>query len=274
MVVMFLTYSGYGIMESYKKKQHSYLTGFFKKRVLKTLVHFDIAVCAFLILALIFDRNITTKQVVLSFVGWKDLGNSNWFIFDIIVLYLLSYIGLLVTERFKLNIKHVLWIITISSICFFCFMYKAKHGSYWWYDTILSFPAGMIWSVYNKELEQKLINQRNYITITVSTGIMLWLTYYIGINFKALFLYLNAPIFAIFVILITMRMKIGNTTLHWLGINAFSIYILQRIPMIIATEYGFNLNPPVFFSIILPCTLLIAVAFTKFNSKIDKVLFK
>ena len=53
-VVPFLFYSGYGIMESIKKKGMSYVKEIPKKRFLKVLVHFDIVVVAFILM-----KNIT-----------------------------------------------------------------------------------------------------------------------------------------------------------------------------------------------------------------------
>lgn len=92
MVVMFLVYSGYGLVESYKNKKGTYVKGFLKKRVLKTLVHFDIAVILFLIVALILGHEYSAKEFLLSFIGWESIGNSNWFVFDIIILYLIAIV--------------------------------------------------------------------------------------------------------------------------------------------------------------------------------------
>lgn len=273
MVVMFLVYSGYGIMESYKRKKENYIKGFFKKRILKTLVHFDMAVFAFLILALCLGSEYSINEYFLSFIGWASIGNSNWFVFDIVVLYILSYIGFLVIRRFNLNIKHFLWFITALSCGFLIVMYKAKPGLTYWYDTIMAYPIGMLWSAYREKLEQILESQKSYVVAIITIGILLVLTYNLGRTYKEVFLYLCSPIFAVFVILITMRLKIGNPVLHWLGVNAFAIYILQRIPMIIATEYGLHTTPVFFFSVILVATLLIAYIFTQTTKKIDRFAF-
>lgn len=273
MVVMFLVYSGFGIMESFKRKKNDYIKGFVRKRVLKTLVHFDIAVFLFLLVALAFGHEYTPRNYALSWIGWESIGNSNWFIFDIIILYLLSYFGLALVARYNLNEKHFLWIIFVMSSAFLLFMFKSKPGMVWWYDTILAFPAGMLWSAYKPQLEQKLRNQQIYITSLLITTAVMVITCYLGRNFMEAFLYICSPVFAIFVILVTMRLRLGNRVLNWLGINAFAIYILQRIPMIIAAEYGLHLNPVLFFSVVMPSTLIIASLFTSTMTKLDKRLF-
>lgn len=273
MVVMFLVYSGYGIIESYKKKQSAYLTGFLRKRVLKTLVHFDIAVAVFIILALILGHEYSANDYLWSWTGWTSVGNSNWFIFDIIVLYLLTYVGLLIVERFKYDLKAYLWIIFGLSAVFLIVMLKAKSGLAWWYDTILAFPMGMLWSVYKDKFERYLSTKRGFTTALGAVTLAFVLFYLLGRHYKEIFSFVASPLFGVLVIVLTTRVKIGNPVLNWLGINAFSIYILQRISMILASEAGINNRPLLFMAIVIPATLLIAAVFTAITTKIDKKLF-
>lgn len=99
------------------------------------------------------------------------------------------------------------------------------------------------------------------------------ITCYLGRNYTEVFRYICSPIFAIFIILVTIRLRLGNRVLKWLGINAFAIYILQRIPMIIASKYELHFNPVLFFAVVMPSTLIIASLFTSMITKLDKRLF-
>ena len=92
MVVMFLFFSGYGIMESYKKKGAYYVTSMPKKRILTTLLNFDVAVLFYIALNVLLGKSMTVSQVFLSFIAWDSVGNSNWYIFVILVCYTLSYL--------------------------------------------------------------------------------------------------------------------------------------------------------------------------------------
>ena len=87
-VVMFLFYSGYGCMVQYMAKGRAYLQTFPKKRVISTLVNFDIAVAIFVVVGLLLGKSFSIKQVALSFVCWDSVGNSNWYIFAILLCYL------------------------------------------------------------------------------------------------------------------------------------------------------------------------------------------
>ena len=92
MVTMFLFYSGYGIMEAIKKKGESYVSALPFKRVLATLFRFDVAIILFFVVGLIAKRPMSFKNVLLSLIGWDSIGNSNWYIFVILLLYSVTYI--------------------------------------------------------------------------------------------------------------------------------------------------------------------------------------
>lgn len=92
-VAMFLFYSGYGVMESIKKKGRDYVTSIPCKRVLTTLVNFDIAVALFAVIAIVLHKNYSLKEYLLSFTGWETVGNSNWYIFIIMLCYLIAFVS-------------------------------------------------------------------------------------------------------------------------------------------------------------------------------------
>lgn len=272
MVVMFLLYSGYGIVESYKRKKLNYTNGFLKKRVLKTLIHFDLAVLLFLLVALILGHSYTYDQYILSFTGWSSIGNSNWFVFDIIILYLLSYGGFLIVERHNFNLKKYLWIIFGLTISFAFFMYRHKEG-YWW-DTLLAYPTGMLWSVYKEQINSYLSDSKKYFSILFIIVILFCVMYYAENTISYGFALITSALFGVLIVMITMRFHIGNAVLYWLGINAFSIYILQRIPMIIISELGFNGNHILFSIIVFPLVFILAWGFTRLTNLIDLKFFK
>ena len=92
MVVMFLFYSGYGILEAYKSKKE-YEKNFIKRRFFKVLVHFDCAVFLYLIVDIILKIKYMPIDYLMCWIGWKAIGNSKWFVFDILLLYLLTYVA-------------------------------------------------------------------------------------------------------------------------------------------------------------------------------------
>lgn len=84
MVAVFLFYSGYGVFESVKTKGLSYVKKFPRKRILKFLLQFDVAVMCFLGVGIALGEDFSLTRIVLSLIAWDDLGNSNWFVFAIL----------------------------------------------------------------------------------------------------------------------------------------------------------------------------------------------
>ena len=92
-VVMFLFYSGYGVASQIRHRGNSYVKQMPKCRVMKTLLNFDIAVCFFIVLDILLTRPFSISQILLSFVAWDSVGNSNWYIFIILLCYIFTYVA-------------------------------------------------------------------------------------------------------------------------------------------------------------------------------------
>lgn len=238
MVTLFLFYSGYGVMEAIQKKGIRYIDSFPVKRILATLFRFDCAVLLFLIIGLIFNSQYTFKQVLLSLIGWDTLGNSNWYIFVILVLYLITYFvfKLIKTEKYFIPVIAIAFAICVLIVA--CWYFNIK--PIWWYDTALCYVVGMFFSLlkpYFKKLKSSLFNG---ILWFVSLGLIIGFFRFTQSAGNTLFYLASNVIFAIMVVWISMYIQIGNKILYWCGNNLFELYILQRIPMIILQHLGID----------------------------------
>lgn len=136
-VIMFLFYSGYGIHQQIQKHGEEYVRRIPLHRILNTLLNFDIAVMAFLVLALIMRTPLTVGKTLLAFTGWESLGNSNWYIFDILILY-----GLVWLTHTIIKDAVCQWLIfTAFSLAFILVILFTR--PFWWWDTILCFWGGV-----------------------------------------------------------------------------------------------------------------------------------
>ena len=273
MVTMYLFYSGYGLMESLKQKPN-YRKHFLKNRFLKILLHFDIAVLMYIILQMILGKQYLMSEYLESLVGWTSVGNSNWFIFDILVLYLFFYLSMCLADRYgrKFNIhlgSVVLIISLLFSVLLWFFLHHIK-GQSWWFDNILAFPLGIWYSLYRSKIETWLRNSwRYYITFFILTITLVVWRHFKGVDIWGV----CTCLFALWVVLLSIKVKFDNKILQWLGVQAFAIYILQRLPMIAFSSMGINHNTPLFVTIVIISVFLIAYIYTKFLKNIDKRLF-
>lgn len=144
-VATFLFYSGYGIAESIKNKP-GYISSFPKRRILTFLLDVWLAVGAYLILNLVQGTVPPLQKVLLSMVGWLNLGNSNWYISAILWMYVSTYAGFIIIKREGLHMLGIGFVF-LSAIAYAEQMKYERMGT-WYYSTILCYPAGMVFSLF------------------------------------------------------------------------------------------------------------------------------
>lgn len=269
-VVMFLFYSGYGIYESIKRKGTSYVKSFPKNRVLKTLFHLDLAILIFFIRNLIMDIEMTVPKVLLSLIGWTSIGNSNWFMFAILVLYIIVYVAFLVFKKNK-----VLGIVatTALTVVYIILMKEFSGMDAYWYNTVLCLPLGMWYSCLKDKINAVMMkNDIIYLAITAVVAAVFLLVHN---NKRELPVYILWTImFTLLVVFGTMKVNLGNKVLYWLGNHVFSVYILQRLPMALFAKIDFiAAEREYFFVLSFAATVILAELFDRGTGALDKLIF-
>lgn len=265
MVTLFLFYSGYGIYESIKSKGEKYIDSIPKGRILKTLLHFDIAVAFMAIVQLWIGKIYSIKTYILSLIGWDTVGNSNWYIFSILLLYVLTYLSFKIFNRRECGILSL----CISSIIL-VFILSLVKDSYW-YNTLLVYPIGMIYSYYKENIEKYIFNNKIYfLTLMISLVVFVIIRKFSYLNY--VIYEVEAIVFSLIIVLITMKIEVNSKILKWMGENLFWIYILQRVPMVMLAYYGMNESfPKIMLWLSLLFTILLVIPFKKFGDKVDSI---
>ena len=257
MVVMFLFYSGYGIMERIRQKKESYVKAIPRHRILNTLVNFDIAVCIFLIVAMLIENKPTVPQFLLSLIAWDSVGNSNWYIFAILICYLVTWMTAILFKKPANIAFSTFLLLTATAIALSPFKES------YWYNTLWAYPAGMFLSVYRKETEKLIDN--HYLAALLILSVLFMGFHFIPTEMAGFRTNIQSILFALLIVTVTMRIRIGNPLLQWCGENLFPLYIYQRIPMIVlaATLPSWMLSdkPFIYISICLILTILIGMGY-------------
>lgn len=266
MVTTFLFYSGYGILESIKNKKN-YIKNFFKKRIVKLFVLFSTALILYIILNLLINNNYSLKTILLAFVGWESIGNSNWFMFAIFSMYFATLISF---KIFKKDIKSAILLNTILSFVYIILVNIFK-GYDWWYNIILCYNLGMFVSYYKEKIISLLKNNTHYYLILLTLLMIFTISY---INYSNYFVFeIVSMSFVLIIFMITLKIKIGNKFLLWLGKNTFNIYILQRLVYILFDFLGLrNYNIYLYFIISILSIFLLSKIFDAFVKKITNIL--
>lgn len=262
-VVMFLFYSGYGIMESVKAKGDKYINNIPKKRILTTLINFDIAVIIFIICYNIFiARSLSIKKIILALVGWTSFGNSNWYILCILILYFISYLSF---KAFKDNKKRLI------SILFGTLLYTGIMSFYrdpYVYNTAFCFAAGIAFSMYKNEIE-------SWIKDKEILSLVYLITFYIiayKLRANIIWYHIHSILFALIIVITSRKVQIKNIILEWLGKNLFPLYIYQRLTMMLLNKIMYMRNNPyLFFAVAFISTVIIAFIYSFIGFIINKL---
>ena len=263
-VATFLFYSGYGMMEQIKRRGDAYV-GSLPKKAGRLLFRFDIAVLLYLLMQYAFGKSFGLRRIALSLIGWKSVGNSNWYIFDILALYVLMFAAfgaaallrrssVIVTDgaagvqagtskRPRLFSRHPnlpgLLLFLILTLAFIYAMMKADKGTRW-YNTVILLPVGCFYSEFREEIERLIMkNDVTYYLALLVTFAVYCFSYLHRHSYGIEGYTVWALAFIAMVVLVTMKIRVYNPVLEWFGKHVFSIYILQRIPMIILDRFGF-----------------------------------
>lgn len=276
-VVMFWFYSGYGIMESISAKGYTYVKTIMSKRFVTVLVNFDFAVLLYACVALIIGRNFSVMDFFLSLIGWSSIGNSNWYIFVTLVLYFIVFISFVILKWSDKKTSRYIGalLVTILSIVFIYIMIKMKRPTRY-YNTTIIFSLGMWYSIVRKYAEKFLLKKDSYYGLFCAGLVCTYsLSYFNRWKYGIEGYTVWAVLFTIMIVVVTMKISVYNNLLKWFGNHVFSIYILQRIPMILLAQTSLNEHHKYIFLILsVLITIFIAIAFDSFTGKIWKRVYK
>lgn len=268
MVAMFFFYSGYGILQAYQTKEN-YERGFWKNRILKTLVHFDIAVLLYIVLGLITAAPYSITDYLISLTGWGGVGNSNWFMFVILCLYCIVGVAFASLRKTR-KPWAVAAVSTVLSMMLWVILWLCGKESYW-IDTLMCFPTGM-WIACAKTRIDRLFEKKSLWRVgsLIATAIAFSLLYFTpGLIAKSV----TACLFCILLMLLTTYIRVDNPILQWLGDYSFEIYIIQRLPMICLANWGVTKSKALALALAVVLIGLCAMALKWVYQITDRLLF-
>ncbi len=265
-VTLFLFYSGYGIMESIKRKGFKYADDVFKKKLPSLLIRFNVVVLMYFVLQhFVFKVEFDSFVFWTSWIGYSGFGNSNWYMFVTFVLYIFVYVSFSVfknrEDETHYNAALVLTFLTILLIV----TLKLAGKEHWWYDTAILFPLGIWYSIFKDRIEEIVMrNEKTYRMVLLLLFISYIAVAVFRLNMDALSFMIWGIIFTFLVVTVTMKLSIGNRVLNFCGDHVFSIYILQRLPMIVLANLGLpKSNKYAFFILSALITVILAYIFDK-----------
>lgn len=232
MVAVFFFFSGYGLFKSYKSKS-DYFKYYFTRRILPIIIVSVITELMFLIF--LMRRN--APLGVTTFISQEGPGFFHpytWYIYAIIYLYVAFFISFKLIKKEKPG-----FIFMIAS----AFVYIAVcdffgYGT-WWFNSILLFPLGIYTSRFEKQFTEFF--RKFYLPANIISIVLFIVTFVLG-NASVAFLSvsytfgrwvefggqaLSAVFFVLILLLWSMKLRIGNKILAFLGKITLELYLVH-----------------------------------------------
>ena len=261
LVVPFLFYSGYGIYLSITSKGQAYVGSVMTKRFPKVWSHFALAIVLFIITNSTMGIYHDPWVVFFTFFGWEGIGNSNWYIFDTLVLYILTFFSFRFVGK---SYKAGLYIMGLLTLAFVITMSFFKQP--YWYNTVIAYFMGMFFALIEPHFRKWIsASPLNYIIFATAGTVAIIFSSMDKSKMTAYEIFVLSGIAVL--LAISLKVKFGNPVLSFLGKNVFEIYILQRIPMIILK--GVIPDKYLYFFVCFAATIVLALLFRFAENGID-----
>lgn len=276
----FFLISGYGLQYGVSRKD-DYLRGFFRKRLLAILLPYYV-INMFYIASRYISGALTKRYIVMSLFGM-----NLWYVTAICVLYIgfwLSY-RLFGKDKGKYAITvfvgiYILALLTVNKV-----FGNAEFG-YWWYNSVICFALG-IWYCDKKEKIDRALQGGYWVKLAVC-GVLFLMSYRsaaVAADPTSLWVLadqiLCAILFAVLVIMLSMKVRIGNSVLDICGDLSFELYLFHAI-LILFFRSGISIgsyvihlaSPDLYLAAILVGTFAMSVAVHWACGKVLKVIRK
>ena len=270
-VSLFLFYSGYGLFESFKKKGNKYIKTLPIKSLI-LLIKFEIILFIFLCNNILLGIKTTLINYLQAVILRKSIGNSYWFSFAIITLYIHSFFSFVLIKKEKFYFLGIL-LITIISFLHIHFVYKYYHPKeIISVDTIICFILGFYYSFFRSYIDKIIMNKDIIYFGIISILILNYYKIYILNTQNIYYISLKNGVLTLIEVLITMKVRFKNNFLFLLNDHSYSIYLLQRVIMIYIYKKGYFKNH-IFISFCFQFIMVIflALLFDKYTTFIDKI---
>ncbi|MCD7893907.1 MAG: hypothetical protein LUG60_09425 [Erysipelotrichaceae bacterium] len=237
-VTMFLFYSGYGIYESIKTK-NNYIQNFPKHRIGYVFMNLILGLSLYMILNIFIHKSYPIENIILSFIGLKSIGNSSWFMFAILILYITAYLSFRIFKKPKQAIMSVTILSIVYVLTMTYFEYSPRYSC-----THLCFALGMWYSYYHHSIDAFLKNKMSsYYFITIGIGILMILSAVIISNigeigyFSNLLYNIIAMFFSLFIVFCSMKISFCSRILIHINDYAYMFLFLTILILVVLVEF-------------------------------------
>lgn len=256
-VAPFLFYSGYGVFHSYLVEGGGkiYAKMMPWRRILPTIINFEVAVFLYLLLSVSMGHSFDVRTVLLSVVGLEDVGNPNWYVVVILILYCASYVAFMCAQKPQMAIG----LLSVEVLALYAVLVYSFEV--YWYNTLLCYLAGSIFALNKGRFDAfaRKFWTPMFSLLFLSFAATYVLSVRLRVDYVGLAFNVCSILFMLCVVMLTMKVRFGNRAICWLGENVFPIYMYAVAPMLFLSErypVFCSVHPVGYFAIVLVLTCL------------------
>lgn len=226
-VAMFFYYSGYGVQKSYMASS-AYKRHFLLRRIPPILFTYMIVTALFWIMYAAQGKLLSVRDIILAIIKGDPIVSYSWYIITIFIFYFIFWL-LMIT--FGSNYIGMIVGACVWDALYVIFCVKMGYGS-WWYNASHLLVVGMIWAVYEEKIMYFV--QKRYIILALLiwgtfSGLLLFKDHLGNDTLWNILTMICSVLFVFSVLAFTMKFKIGNPVLNFLGKSSLEIYLVQGL---------------------------------------------
>ena len=285
-VAVLLFYSGYGVMVSVMRKKKTYLGQMWKRRIFKTWVHFAFAVLLFFLFNIVTNQTYPVNIIIGAFFAWTKIGNANWYIFCVLILYILSWLAFSIVLSInslgqRLQLSFGVAILFCMVCCYISIMASIRPiDQTYWYDTALCYPLGALFALNQEKFDKVIVcNNKNYYFSVLVVFVITGLVYKCQRMVPAITYNLWSCVICMLTVMLSVKFHVGNRFLYWWNDHIFSTYITRALAsqiIIICLNDVLTLKTSLCFYLYMFAvgllTAILSLIFDYWTTKLDQIL--
>ena len=251
-VAVFLMCSGFGLYKSYKLKA-DYLNGFLKNRVLPLILAFYSTGLIFFLTRILMKEKMNGWQIFCYISGWGLPNPYAWFVVAMPYFYICFYLSFRFLKKDWMKILG-----TVSGVFLYTFLGTCiNHNNYWmrgqwWYNCVHLFWIGILFARFEKPIVEKI--KKHYLVYLILVIVGTYAFFRVSQIAQAVFSYygeynrslshlmvvrnrwiclitemLASACFVFSVLLLNMKLKIGNRFLEFMGTITLEFYLIHGL---------------------------------------------
>lgn len=251
-VAVFLMCSGFGLYKSYQSKP-DYLNGFFRKRVLPLIVAFYTTGLLFFFARILMHEEMNGWSIF-SYVSGLGLPNPYaWYVVALPYFYLCFYLSFRFLKKDWMKISG-----TVLGVLLYTLLGTwIDHNNYWmrgewWYNSVHLFWIGMLFAHYEKQIVENI--KKHYLVYLIVAVAVTYACFDLSLTAKNVYSYygeynpslshlmvvrnrwicliaemLASAGFVASVLLLNMKLRIGNRVLEFMGTITLEFYLIHGL---------------------------------------------